>query len=576
MTEISVWRRRVLATAFVLALSLAWAMGVTAPALPLWLVQTQDLPVLLLLLAAMVLVAWWRPQWSLPDRWPATWVLVAAGALTAALLAWGTYALLGNFPLSRDEHMVLFDMAIYDKGRLAMPLAPEWRAYARALVPEFLLNNNNPSGLVSGYLPMNALLRLAFSNVGDPAWFNPLLVVVGGAALLDVARREFGPNRRACVVVLLVYLLSAQMLALAMTTYSMTGHMTLNLVWLAAFLRGGKTGNAVAIVTGFIAVGFHQVAFHPFFVAPFLLWKLRDGEWKTVLLYAVAYGAIILWWAYYPLLVSPDITAPGARASDDDFLRERVLPLLLKHDPGTLGLMILNLLRFVAWQNLALLPLVIAAIPATRERGLARALLFGILLWIAFVGFVLPIQGRGWGYRYLSPYLGSFALLAGFGYRQLHQWVGRQADGLVIVTSGLTLAVAIPQQLSAAHRLMGPHLALQQLIEAQRTPFVLIDDEGSTTVDGRFGENATDHVRNLPDLSNRPLRLGTRHLNLPEILELCRRGTVTLITHRDMHEVGFGPNVPERSERYDALVAAASRQKPGCFRSPAFARVPAR
>ena len=36
--------------------------------------------------------------------------------------------------------MVVFDMAVYDHGRLAMPLAPFWRPYAGALVPDFLLN----------------------------------------------------------------------------------------------------------------------------------------------------------------------------------------------------------------------------------------------------------------------------------------------------------------------------------------------------------------------------------------------------------------------------------------------------
>jgi hypothetical protein len=411
------------------------------------------------------------------------------------------------------------------------------------------------------------MLRLAFSKVVDPAWYNPTLALLGGAALLDVARRTFGPRDRACIAVLLVYALSAQMLVNAMTDFSMTGHLALNLIWLAAFLRGGKFWNSVAIATGFLAVGLHQLVFHPIFVAPFLMWKLRDGEWKRVLLYAAAYVAIGLWWIAYPMLVSPLVTGPAAVASDANFLTQRVIPLLFNRDPRTVPLTILNLLRFVAWQNLALLPLLIAAAPvAVRERGLARALLLGALLWSLFLALVLPEQGRGWGYRYLNGYIGSFALLAGFGYRELERRIGRQADGMVLLLSGATLVAALPILLSTTYAMVQPHVAVDRMIGSQPTPFVLVDDTVTPSLDGRFADNAEDHVRNLPDLSKQPLRFSAANMT-PELLaRLCTRGSVTLVTRADMHRVGFVANVPARSAEFDALVEAATPQAPGCFR----------
>ena len=87
---------------------------------------------------------------------------------------------------------------------------------------------------------MNALLRLGFSKLANPGVVQPALALAGGAALLDIARRTFGTGHRAGWVVLLVYLLSAQMLVNAMTPFSVTAHMALNLIWLAAFLRGGR------------------------------------------------------------------------------------------------------------------------------------------------------------------------------------------------------------------------------------------------------------------------------------------------------------------------------------------------
>ena len=565
VTELAAWKRRTITCALLLLLLTWWAVRLRAPFSALYLVQSQDVPILILAAISTFVAALWRPNWGLPQRLPDWRVLLCCGFVVAALLAWGTYWLLGNFPLSRDEQMVVFDMAVFNKGRLAQPLAPEWRPFALALVPRFLLNSDHPIVFVSNYLPVNAMLRLAFSKIADPAWFNPLLVLLGGAALLDIARRTFETQARAIIVVLLVYALSAEVLVNAMTTFSMTGHLALNLVWLAAFLRGGKVGNSIAIMTGFLAVGLHQLVFHPFFVLPFLLWKLREGEWKVVLLYAGAYAAIILWWAYYPILVSPEVARVSGGASDDNVVTEKLLPLLTNRDPRMVPLMILNLMRFIAWQNLALVPLLVAAGPVSvRERGLARALLLGIVLWLLFIAIILPEQGRGWGYRYLHPYVGSFALLAGFGYRELEQRIGRAADGMVVLLSGVTVAVSIPVLLFASHRFMQPQLAMDQLIASQRTPFVLIDDNLSPSVDGRWADNALDHVRNQPDLSNRPLRFSAEYLTPTLLSELCRRGPVTLITRADMHRVGFILNVSDRSPKLDALVTAEPRVA-GCI-----------
>ena len=292
VTELAAWKRRTVVLGLLLLFFTVWSAMLHARLTALHLVQSQDLPVLFLASSSMLIIPFWQPGWELPPYPPPRWALVLLGIVVTVLMAWGTYALLGNFPLSRDEHMVVFDMAVFGTGRLAAPLAPEWRPYASALVPEFLLNSNQPIGLVSTYLPVNAMLRLAFSKFADPAWYNPLLVFLGGAALLDVARRTFGPEDRACWAVLLVYVLSAQVLVGAMSDFSMTGHMALNLVWLAAFTRGGKVANAVAIGVGFLATGLHQLVFHPFFVVPFLLWKFRDGNFRIALLYAAAYAAI--------------------------------------------------------------------------------------------------------------------------------------------------------------------------------------------------------------------------------------------------------------------------------------------
>jgi hypothetical protein len=514
---------------------------------------------------SLLVTPFWIPSWHLPERLPKAPWLAAIGFMIVGLLAFGTYSLMGNFPLSADERMVVFDMAVFDRMHLAAPLAATWQPYAKALVPAFLLNENMPIGLVSAYLPMNALLRLAFSKFADPVLLNPLLALAGGAALLHIARRTFGRDDPACWVVLLIYGLSAQILVTAMTVYSMTAHMALNLIWLAAFLRGGRLGHSIAILTGFVATGLHQLAFHPFFVAPFLLWRLTRREWKLVLLYGVAYSAIILWWAYYPVLAAHEV-ANGLEQSPNSSLMVRISTAFAQRKGNTVVNAFLNLLRFIAWQDIALLPLLSAAVAvAVRDRGLPAVLLFGIALWIAFVTVTIPWQGHGWGYRYLHPYLGSFALLAGYGYRELRAAIGRRADGFVLTLSGVTSLLTIPLLFTAAHRFIEPYLAVERLITTQRTPMVLVDTYLLPTNDGRWGGNAIEDVRNLPDLSNRPLRFSSLGMT-PELLAgLCRRGKVTLVTRADQRRVGLALSTSENSPLFRELVHSVQEKMPACF-----------
>jgi len=108
---------------------------------------------------------------------------------------------------------------------------------------------------------------------------------------------------------------------------------------------------------------------------------------------------------------------------------------------------------------------------------------------------------------------------------------------------------------------------IKLLIAAQPTPFVLIDDSMSQSVDGRWADNALDHVRNSPDLANRPLRFSSEDMSPTLLAGLCRRGAVTVISRADMHRLGFELNVAERDPKFEGLVSAAESGASGCFRN---------
>jgi hypothetical protein len=131
------------------------------------------------------------------------------------------------------------------------------------------------------------------------------------------------------------------------------------------------------------------------------------------------------------------------------------------------------------------------------------------------------------------------------------------------------VVAAIPLLVVTTHRFAEPYLALEHLIAAQQTPFVVIDTAVSNPPDESWALHPLDQVRNLPDLSNRPLRFSGNRVNVRLLVALCDKGAVTSITRADMHRVGFMTNVPERSPRFDAMVAAVQQMRPGCLRQAA-------
>ena len=140
------------------------------------------------------------------------------------------------------------------------------------------------------------MLHAAFGMVFDPALLNPLLAALGAVALFDIAQRLFPGSRSAQLVALLLYGTSAQVLISAMTPAAMTGHLALNLVWLALYLRGTRASHAMAIGIGFLAIGLHQVVFHPLFAAPFIDHLRRRGEWRTAAAYLGRILSFLLFW----------------------------------------------------------------------------------------------------------------------------------------------------------------------------------------------------------------------------------------------------------------------------------------
>ena len=433
----------------------------------------------------------------------------------AALIWFLRTQVLFDFDLSRDEQMVTFDAPIFARGHLFWPIPPFWRDWYDALNSNFIMPVGDKDGWVSGYLPMNAALRGVLSQVLPWDGVSPLLVLAGGLALWRITLRLWPASPSTRAVVLILFAGSSQVIVIGTTVYAMTAHMAFNLIWLWLFLQRRPAAHAGAIGLGFLATGLHQPLFHPLFVLPFLAWLLAEKKWRLLLVYVVAYGAIGLFWAKYPGWVSTMAGHPVPADLNVDGISyiDRLTRNATKFTDVSLWMMGANLLRFVAWQHLLLIPLAIVALRARQWTDpVCRALMLGIALLIAIMTVILPPQGHGWGYRYLHGFIGSAVLIAGFGWHWLEQRRIAPVRALRWAT-GLSVLVLLPAHVWMARHFTAPFAAASARIAAIPADVVIVDTE-QVSFSG-------DLVRNRADLSNRPILLDNALVLSDDLPDLC-------------------------------------------------------
>ena len=260
--------------------------------------------------------------------------------------------------------------------------------------------------------------------------------------------------------------------------------------------------------------------FHPLFVLPFLDLLRREKRWAALALYLAGYAAIGLFWLAWPHAISALGTQPVPVDVNVDGIgfADRLSRALAVPSDVSLWLMGANLLRFFAWQHLLLLPLLLAGLRlAWREEPLCRALALGAVLMLALIAVLLPAQAHGWGYRYLHGFIGSAALIAGFGWHRLEQ-AGQAPARAMRWATALSLAVLLPVHIWMAHTVVAPFAEASARIAAIPADVVIVDDWPTPF--------APDLVLNRADLSNRPIRLASSAVMADDLPSLCEGRTI--------------------------------------------------
>ncbi|QGM96071.1 hypothetical protein [Methylocystis parvus] len=515
--------------------------------------RAQDAAWVLVSAACLVACAFLRLPASLTTALPGPRVArLSAFALACFVLlcgAFGSGLVFDDYPLSRDEALAEFDARIFQSGQLVAPVDPEWRPFASALAPRFMVPVAGHEGFLSGYLPGAALLRALVGALADSRLSGAVLTALAVLASFGVARRLWPGRDDVAILVPLLIATSSQTLITSMTAYAMSAHLALNLVWLWLFLRDDKWGHAGAMAVGALACGLHQLVFHPLFVAPFIvgLWS-RDRR-ALAAAYVAVYASICLFWAFYPQLalhahgMAPEAANGAGLGNFIERATNQILYFLFgEQDVATV--MLMNLLRFVSWMNPLFLPLAVLAFRPIRDGdGVARELFAGLALTLAATTLLMAYQGHGWGYRYLHGFIGSIALLAAFGWVEIMTRAGEAEEAAawraVVVASAFSIFVVFPVHAIQAHDFAAPYAKAGAAIARAPTDVVIVD-----RMELIFGE---DLARNDPLLRNRPKVLDLVRLDEASLPGLCKRHSVSLFDAPQGRALGI-PATIELSE----------------------------
>lgn len=517
--------------------------------LPVYYFYAQDAGLLIAAALGLLLLS------HLPDergrRWQPSGRQVAVAVGVAALFAYaGTWLVMLRYPMSRDEVLAQFAAEYLQRGNLGWPIPASLRPLAKALMPVWTDGRIAQGYWVSDYLPVNSALRALAGYMGDTWLAGPILLVVGMSAMWCSARRIWPETQEPAAVTLVLALTSTQLLVTAMTPYAMTAHFALNALWLACFLRGGRSGHTMAVAVGLLATGLHQFHFHVMFVTGFIVWAWLAGRRTTAIGYAAAcIGYHIVWYDGFTDLMTAALgSAASQPAAETSWITAHV-NRLRELEPLS------SIARFAAWQNVLLLPL--AALGLTRwfprhDRKLPIA--FAAQLSCAFAAATLVYQGFGYGYRYLSGVMPCILLLAAGGYMRLTDGgIRRLPRFLLPATAGFALTITLPVAIWQSHILLRPYADSFRTARAAPADIVLID--------GRGGGFLQDIIR-IDSRIQRPLLLDLAYVPDAELAQLCRQRRVMLFDHRQAHALGVmgsgigdQPDYRERTARNRRAIA---------------------
>ncbi len=400
---------------------------------------------------------------------------LAVAAVALALLALGTLVVYRNHPLAMDEYMPYFQAQVFAEGELYGRYPPD---LMHLLVPPPFLNRTfvaaslSTGKIISTYAPGFSLLLTPFMVLGVPWLLNPLLAAGSLLLIAHLARRWLSDPLAPGWAVLLT-LASPAFTINALSYYSLTAHLFLNLLFVCLLLRRTVPRAALAGVVGSLALGLHNPVPHALFALPWLLWLAGRREWRHLAALAAGYLPLTLLLNVGWLQVRGVIGAENAALQAAAAVAPATIDTSILGEIRTFfGVLELPSADFLARRYLGFLKLFLWAVPGLpilailgyrKVRHRVRFRLFGwsAVATIVFFLFVLFDQGHGWGYRYFHS---AWAVLPLLGAAALADSSPRWRS-LVGTAALLSLFAGTYLRCDQVHRFLDRHLAQVATVE---------------------------------------------------------------------------------------------------------------
>jgi hypothetical protein len=216
-----------------------------------------------------------------------------------------------------------------------------------------------------------------------------------------------------------------------------------------------------------------------------------------------------MWWS------GATLGAGVRNGGSGHFLRD-ILRLLALPGLAADTFLACGILRFLSWNNLALLPLaVFGLLKPSAAPGILRSCAWGIVLTVVAFWLVLPNQGHGWGYRYLHGLIGNAVLLAVAGWVRLTEAGPERTASARLAVLALTLATLCLLVLRAVQveAFVAPMARALAVLRLQPASVVVVDN-----AEIWYG---ADLAQNDPYLRNSPKIMALTGLDPQQIARLC-------------------------------------------------------
>jgi len=374
-----------------------------------------SLAMLAALLAALLL----RLLWSRVEQL-AQWITLHP--LRTCVIAFVVIAGIGRlvyqaFPLAMDEYVPLLQARIFAQGSLTFTYPPE--LLDRMVIPGFqgyfILVNPETGQVASAYWPGLALLMTPFALFTLEWLLNPLLAAIGLWLIGDLASQASG-QIQARGWAILAALACPQYTINAMSYYSMTGLLTLNLLYLWLLLRHDKRSTFLAGLVGSFALVMNNPIPHILFAIPCIIWllynRIRHAELFSLIIGYLPLG-LLLGLGWLLLMHSLGLNYGSEIDNNEGFVeiwQQKIKEIFIFPDMEIMRVRIYALCKTIIWSAPGLLLIFFFIKPNT---VIQRLLLACLMFSFVFYFFVPYDQGHGWGYRYVHAAWGLISIGAG-------------------------------------------------------------------------------------------------------------------------------------------------------------------